>query len=129
MEHHRVFLADIVPPQELLPRVLARIKRAARRRARMALAGLTLLAAGPVGLLILAVSYANQELYASGFYEYVSLLLTDSAARAHWQELFASLGATLPSAALLAVLASGALLWWSASRVPRMIKITHALFA
>ena len=115
--HH--FLAEIEPPQGLLPAILERIKRAARRRARVIFGATIAAALASGGALAAAVSYAGQELYTSGFYDYTSLLISDAAARARWQEVLASLVGALPPVAILAVLVALAALMWSLARLPR----------
>jgi len=101
-------LPPIEPPAHLKDRILTRVAVARRRAARIRFA---LLAGGAFisGVtLALTALYAAQELYVSGFYDYVSLMFSDAAALRYSQEIALSLVEALPSASLLIFCGVGA---------------------
>ena len=96
---------------------LARIALARRRAARLRLAALTALAAGSGALFVPALRYAAQEFYASGFYDYASLLLSDRTfVLDSWREFSYTLLESLPSLALLGLVTCAVAFVWSAWR-------------
>lgn len=118
-------LDAIDPPQGLRERILAHIERARRRRARVGLALQAALFFVSGALLVPLAQYAGQELYASGFYEFVSLLFsTDRAAvLASWQEFLYSLVESLPSLAILMLLCASVILVWSLRHALRSSRV------
>lgn len=113
-------LAAIEPPASLVEAVVKRIARARRRgaRARFALASIAALASGAA--LVTALEYALREFYASGFYDYMALFVTDPAlAQGYTRDLLYSLAESLPSLAVLALLGAVALLAWALTRAVR----------
>ncbi len=107
--------SHIEPPIGLYEAVMARIDRARRSAARVRFAAFAALAFVSVLLVIPAIQYAASEFYASGFYDYASLFF-DNAARGYSGELLYSLADSLPSLAVLLVIATGASLAWSLNR-------------
>jgi hypothetical protein len=108
---------EIDAPGGLYEAVLARITRARQLHARRKtfLLGVISLVCGLT--LVPALQYTNQELLASGFYNYMSLAFSDSTlVFSAWRVFAFSLLESLPSIALLLVLASSALLVWSLRR-------------
>lgn len=110
----RQLLSAIEPPEGLLTEVLARIARSRRARARSRLAAFSAAAAASAGALAYALSYAAREFYASGFGAYLALAFSDRAlALAYSHDLLFSLVESLPSLAILLLLAFAAALAWS----------------
>jgi len=98
-------------PPGLSAHVLARVAFARRREARVRAAVLGVLVACLVGALTFLLQYAASELYTSGFYEYASLLFSNSGfVLASWREMGFLLLESLPAIALLLVLAASAAL-------------------
>jgi hypothetical protein len=111
-------------PRELLHTVLARIEFAHRRAAafRVAALGTVTLLSG--ASLYSAISYASNEFYTSGFYDFLSLLFSDSAtALSHWQEISLSLAESLPSLAILLLLSITTVFLWSLRHTVRDVKV------
>lgn len=106
-------LKEVEPPSRLSAAIRARIAEAARRSARTKTLWLGIASLVFGILLVPAVQYAGQELYASGFYEYASLFFSDSSSvLSAWRELSLSMIESLPSFALLLLLAlAGGLVW------------------
>ena len=118
------FYARIEPPHGLKEAVLARITRAARRAARVRLAafGVVVLVSGTA--LAFALGYAVQEFYASGFYDYMALVATDRAlAMTYSRDLLYSLLESVPSLAILILLACVTLLAWSVRRAGQSARV------
>ena len=123
---HRT-LATIEPPQGLYAAVLARIDLAKRRAAQMraGLFGFVALVSG--ALLVPALEYTSSQLYASGFYEYLSLLSSDhSLVLTYWREFGLSLIESLPSLALLLLLPTVVALVWSLARLVKNVRTGFA---
>lgn len=115
---------EIEPPQDLLPRVLARIARARRRAAWIRMTALGSLSVFSTLALVPAGLYIVEEFYASGFYDYLSLAFSDySFTMAHWQELSLSLIESLPSIAILLLVSLVLMLLWSSRGVLRNARI------
>lgn len=121
------YLPELTPPARLKSAVLLRISRAHIMYARLKLGGFlfvsALLGLGLAG----ALQYAAYEFYASGFYSYVTLFF-DSAARAYWSDLLLTLAESLPSLALLLLLAATGAFVWSAARTVRTARAAFPLF-
>lgn len=123
--HHT--LATIEPPQGLHAAILARIGLAKRRAAqlRAGLFGAVALVCGTV--LVPALEYTGNQLYASGFYEYLSLISSDnSLLLTYWREFGLSLVESLPSLALLLVLPTVVALVWSLARLVKNVRTGFA---
>lgn len=119
-------LAEVPPPRGLYEAILARIDAAKRASARVR-AGLFGAVAVLSGLaLVPAVQYAFAQFYASGFYDYASLLLSDrSLALTYWRELSLTLLESLPALALLLVIPLFAALVWSLLRTVQTARIAY----
>lgn len=115
-------LQEIEPPEALVSVILARVAHVRRNAARLRLATFGALALVSVAALVPAVQYAVSEFQTSGFYEYAALFF-DSFSQGYWGEIFYSLANSLPSFALLLLLATGAVLLWSVWRVNRDARI------
>jgi hypothetical protein len=110
-------LDELPLPLGLKSRIFARLALAKRRRARtrFALQSLVFFFSG-VSLVPLA-QYAGSEFYASGFYDFATLLFSDRVAvLSSWQEFTLSLLESLPSIALLLMAAALITLVWSLRR-------------
>jgi hypothetical protein len=115
----------IAPPPTLLPTVLVAIARAQRRAARIRLAWFASALTSCAILLVPAVNYFLNELYASGFYDYLSLFFDQSVAADYWRVLSLSLIESLPSLAILLLSAVVSGFVWSTIRTVRTLP--HAL--
>jgi len=113
---HRAF-TETEAPEGLYQAVLVRIARARQLHARRKALWLTATSFISGFVFVPALVYAGEELYASGFYTYVSLAFSDSSlVFSVWREFTFSLIESVPSIALLLVLASGIALAWSVRR-------------
>ena len=111
-------LQTVEPPKGLYAAILARVDLAKRRAAQMraGLFGILALASGT--LLVPALAYTSSQLYASGFYDYLSLISSDhSLVLTYWREFGLSLVESLPSLALLLLLPTVVALVWSLARL------------
>lgn len=107
-------LHEILPPESLSNRVLARIARARQRTAQAKLVALGCTAILSGSALVPALRYAFEQSYASGLYEYATLLFSDGAFMlVHWQEFTLSMVEALPSIALLLIVLLGTVFAWS----------------
>ncbi|KKW23915.1 MAG: hypothetical protein UY70_C0007G0014 [Candidatus Kaiserbacteria bacterium GW2011_GWB1_52_6] len=119
-KRNMAFFTEVEPPEGLFKAVLARIALARRRAARIKLAALGTVILVSGAALVPAVSYAVQEFYTSGFYDYLSLFFSDSSvAFSHWQEISLSLAESLPSLAVLLLVGFAAAFLWSLRRAVR----------
>jgi hypothetical protein len=110
-------LREVEPPLGLYTRVLARLALARRTAARLHALLLGVVALLSCIALVPAVTYAAREFYASGFYDYASLLISDrSFVFSSWQEFSFSLLESLPSIALLLLGTIAVVLVWSLRR-------------
>ncbi|MHB8660558.1 MAG: hypothetical protein ACYC75_01265 [Minisyncoccota bacterium] len=119
---NRPLFHEIEPPRELFPAILARIALARRRAARLRLAAFGTVALASALALIPVVQYAMSEFRTSGFYDYASLFF-DSLSWSYWKELLYSLAVSVPSIALLLLVATGAALVWSLRQTNRNARI------
>lgn len=88
---------NIEPPERLYLGILARIEREKRRIARIRLAFFGIVAGASLASIIPSFQYVMREFAQSGFYEYLSLLFSDSGAvLASWREFALSLAESLP---------------------------------
>jgi len=111
-------LRTVEPPQGLYTNILARVGLARRRAAqlRAGVFGVVVLTSG--SLLVPIVQYTAGQFYASGFYDYLSLAMSDHAlVTTYWREFGLSLIESLPSLALLLMLPIAAALAWSLVRL------------
>jgi hypothetical protein len=119
-----VCLAELPTPEGLYTAVLGRIVLARRRGAAVRLAGLLVVVLGSGAALISALRYAGEEFYDSGFYDYLSLVLSDHTfVLSSWREFSYSLIESLPSLALLMLAACAAAFIWSAWRAMYQAKV------
>ncbi|MEK7576311.1 MAG: hypothetical protein AAB482_01315 [Patescibacteria group bacterium] len=96
---------EIEPPEGLYHRILARIARARLRAARIRLGFLSMTIVGSLAALIPALQYTLQEFTQSGFYQYLSLVLSDGGTLfAHWHEYILTLAESLPLAGITLML-------------------------
>lgn len=114
---------EIAPRKGFCDIVLARIAYARRRRARLRLAREAALFFVSGLALVPLAQYAGSEFYASGFYEYASLLFSDRMALNSWQDFVYSLVESLPSVALLLLATATIALVWSLRRALRSSKV------
>ena len=116
-------LAATELPQGLYAAIMARIDTAKRRAAqiRAGLFGIVALASGAA--LVPALQYTANQLYASGFEDYLSLMLSDQGSvLTYWREFGLSLVESLPSLALLVLLPIAAALVWSVVRLVKNVR-------
>ena len=126
----QLLFQEIDPPAGLFSAVIVRIAQARRRAARLQFAAFGTLGFVSAVMLIPAFQYAAAEFSTSGFYEYASLFF-DSISRGYWQEILYSLNSSLPSFALLLLIAVIATGIWSLSRALRSVRtaFTRAAFS
>lgn len=127
MDSVKKAFAEVPAPRRLYEAVLVRIaaleRRAARTRALLfgALSVLSLVALVPT------LQYAGEQFYASGFYDYASLLFSDtSLALTYWREFALSLLESLPSLALLLLIPIVVVLLWSLTRAAQTARVAFA---
>lgn len=125
--HHTLF-REAEPPAELFSSILMRIALARRRAAQLRLTAFGTATFISVLLLIPAVQYAANEFYTSGFYDYASLFL-DSFSHGYSGELLYSLADSLPSLALLLLIAISAALTWSFLQTKQNAELAFARLA
>jgi hypothetical protein len=113
---HTILLLDT--PEGLYEAALMRLKAARIRAARLhallcaTLAGVSTLCIVPL------VQYTLAQLYASGFYEYLSLMLSDRTLfLTYWREFSLSLIESLPSIALIVLIPLAVAFVWSLRRL------------
>ncbi len=107
-------LCPIEPPAHLRESGLMRGAFARRRLARIQLALLSFVSFLCTTALIETLRYAAGEFYTSGFYDYASIVFYDRAFfLSSWQTVLYSLLESLPSIAVLLVIAVALALGWS----------------
>jgi len=114
----RLYSMDkLKPVKELRNNILFGIKQEERRRAKIYLFGYASIVPFSLVGVILSIRYVSEGFYQSGFYEYLSLLLSgDSTVYAYWKELSLSLIDSMPIIGIIAfLLAFGALVWSGAN--------------
>ena len=90
-------LEQFEPSEKLRDGILARIDFEKRRSARIRFAALGTVATASFGAMIPSFQYAWRAVFQSGFYEYFSLLFSDSGAvLASWKTFALSLAETIP---------------------------------
>jgi hypothetical protein len=116
-------LACVEAPAGLHASVMLRVANAKRRAAQVRTLVFGLCTTLSLVLLIPVLQYTSEQLYASGFYEYLSLIASDRAlVLTYWQEFSLSVLESLPSLALLLLLPVVAALVWSATRLVRNVR-------
>lgn len=110
-------------PAHLEAAVLRRLGAAKRRALISRLIGFGAVSLGALGGLIISLNYLLTAISQSGFYEYLSLALTDqTAVLTYWRELGLSLTESLPILAFTSVFALLAVLLWT---VPKNISLIY----
>ncbi len=110
-------------PAHLEAAVLRRLGAAQRRALYSRLLGFGAISISAIGALVPAINYLITTAINSGFYEYLSLGLSDqSALFTYWRELALSLTESLPILALTSVLALLAVLLWT---IPKNISLIY----
>ena len=107
-DYERLFqqLHPVEPPSRLLAHIQEQVAVEERRMARRRVFLLGGTALVSLVALVPATQYVAKELYRTGFYEYLSLLFSDSASLpTYWQEFLLSLAESLPLVASIAFLA------------------------
>ncbi len=116
-------LACVEAPDGLCNTILTRIEQVKRRTAQWqaALFGACTLAS--VAVLVPVLQYTSEQLYSSGFYEYLSFMASDrSLALTYWREFSLSLVESLPSIALLLLLPVVVALVYSLRKLVRNVR-------
>ena len=116
------------PPAGLFEAIMARIDAAKRRGAqiRAALFGAATFLCALT--LVPVLQYTAEQLYASGFYDYLSLVASDhSLVLTYWREFGLSLVESLPSLALLLLLPIAAGFVWSLYRLVKNARVAVKL--
>lgn len=120
-------LDSIEPPQGLYRSVMARIELARRRQAQIRAGLFAVFACASGTLLVPVLEYTSGQLYASGFYEYLSLAFSDrTLVLTYWREFVLSLVESLPSLALVLLLPLAAALIFS---LVKLFKNARSAFA
>ena len=113
-EYQKFNILPIEPPKGLMPAILQRVKILQKRAVRVRFALESTLAGGSFTALVYVGVYAWHSFNQSGFYEYLSLVSSDSATLVHyWRELSLSLIETLPIISLIVLLATASAFAWS----------------
>jgi hypothetical protein len=123
-ENLYTIFTEVSPPHGLYEAILRRVALAERRHARISVGffGFATFVLGAA--LVPAIQYAITQLYASGFYDYFSLLFSDSSfALTYWREFSLSLVESLPALALLLVIPLVVALVWSLRRTVQTARI------
>ncbi|HEY5383157.1 MAG TPA: hypothetical protein VIJ88_01215 [Candidatus Paceibacterota bacterium] len=120
-------LHTLEPKAGLYQAVLERIAYAKRRSARVRAGFFSALAICSGAALVPAMQYAAGQFYASGFYDYLTLIFSDrSLVLTYWQQFSLSLVESLPSLALLLLLPIIFLLAYSMRRVVQTGRMAFA---
>ncbi len=110
-------------PADLEARVIGHLRAAERRFYTLRLIGWSGLTISSLAALIPALNYLTTAVSTSGFYQYLSLALTDqSVFISYWRELALSLTESLPIMAVTAVLSLLAVLLWT---IPKNISLIY----
>ena len=112
-----IYLQTIEPAEGLYGAVMERIAYAKRRQARIRSGVFGALAIVSGAALVPAFQYTAEQFYASGFYDYFTLVFSDRGfVLTYWRQFSLSLIESLPSLALLLVLPIVGLLVYSIRR-------------
>jgi hypothetical protein len=107
-------LIDVEPCAELHQRILSLIKKRQVRIARTITVAMGFLSALSLTGLVFAIQYTAAELSHSGFFQYFSLLFSDSSTVVSlWREFALSLADSLPVVGIIIVLSAAAALFAS----------------
>ena len=111
----------------LYHRVMERIALARQRAARIRTGLFGILAVVSGIALVPASQYAAEQFYASGFYDYLSLIISDRGfVFTYWQQFSFSLLESLPSLALLLLLPIAFALVYSLRRVVQTSRVAFS---
>jgi hypothetical protein len=117
-------LEMLEPKAGLYQSILARIAYVERRSARVRTVLFSILAVLSGAALVPALRYAAEQFYASGFYDYLTLILSDhTLVLAYWQQFSLSLLESLPSLALLLLVPITFLLVYSVRRAVQIGRV------
>lgn len=115
------------PKAGLYQAILERIAYARQRSARVRTALFGALALLSCVALVPAVQYAAEQFYASGFYDYLTLIASDRGfVLMYWRQFSLSLIESLPSLALLVLLPIAFALVYSLRRVVQTSRIAFS---
>ncbi len=121
------YLCTVEPTPGLYQAIVLRIAAAKKHAARVrtSLFGVLALVSGLA--LVPAVQYAGEQFYASGFYDYLTLIVSDRGfVIAYWQQFALSLVESLPSLSLLLLLPLVFALVYSLRRVVQTGRVAFA---
>jgi hypothetical protein len=116
-------LSNTAVPEGLYEATLARVAEARIRLARIRAGLSACIALASFAVLVPVVQYTAEQLYASGFYDYASLFMSDRGlVFTYWREFGLSLVESLPSVALLVLIPIAVALLWSVSRLIKNVR-------
>ena len=119
-----VYLQTIEPRKGLYFAIMERIAYAKRRQARVRSGCFAALAIVSGAALVPALQYTAEQFYASGFYDYLTLIFSDRGfVIAYWRQFSLSLVESLPSLALLLLLPIAFALGYSLYRLTQTSRI------
>lgn len=120
-------IPDAEPCSIIFEKVLIRIEESKVRKTKIDFAGFTTLALVAVGSFVPAVIYIENSLAKSGFYDYASLLVSDSAfVFLNWKSLLFSLVDTVPITEIVVSLGLVSIFIYSLHKVIRDQSILFA---
>ncbi len=123
----QAYLHSVEPAPGLYQAIMLRINAAKRRAARVRTSIFGTLALASGLLLVPAMQYAGEQFYASGFYDYLTLIISDRGfVLTYWQQFMLSLLESLPSLALLLILPLVFALVYSLRRVMQTSRVAFA---
>lgn len=118
---------DINPPPGLEQIIFTKIYERQKRSALIRFVGTGVLSLGSLATLVPSVVSLASAVHSSGFYEYLSLIVSDNAyLLTYWKEFSLSLAESLPFFALSLSLALLGIFIWSLSRAAKNIQLLHA---
>jgi hypothetical protein len=118
-------LEPIVTPNTFKQVVLNRIEKQKRKRVKLELFFLSLVQIFSIAGLVYTVSYLAGQVALSGFYQYLSLILSDGQTlTTYWQELSMALAESFPVFGLVALFS---IIIFSAWSIPKTIINTKAI--
>ena len=121
-------LRQINPPTELEGVILGKIQEKEKRNAFVQCVVGGIFAIGSCIGTISAFLYMGKSIGTSGFYEYVSLLFSDSGSLlSYWKEFSMSLAESLPLFGLTIALILIGIFIWSLSKTTKNVKVVLAL--
>lgn len=118
------YVSCIEAPAGLYQAILSRVAYAKRRAARIRTVLFGVLALTCAVLLVPVLQYAAEQFYASGFYNYLTLIISDRGfVFTYWQQFTLSLLESLPSLALLLVIPVVGALMYSLHRIVQTSRV------